>query len=72
MMMGLSGLFVIEENQPNNWVQTFNVGAGQVRHPSVGVKKAYSQEYDLLYQSIDKRLATLSRQQPIPGLFQRP
>jgi len=57
MMMGLSGLFIIEENQPNNWVQTFNIGAGQVRHPSVGVKKAFSQEYDLLYQSIDKKLA---------------
>ncbi len=58
MMMGLGGIFVIEENQPNNWVQTFNIGAGQVRHPSVGVKKAYSQEYDLLYQSIDKKLAS--------------
>lgn len=57
MMMGLSGLFIVEENQPNNWLQTFNIGAGQVRHPSVGVKKAFSQEYDLLYQSIDKRLA---------------
>jgi manganese oxidase len=57
MMMGLTGMFVIEENQPNNWVQTFNIGAGQVRHPSVGVKKAYSQEYDLFYQSIDKKLA---------------
>ena len=59
MMMGLMGLFVVEENHPNNWVQTFNVGAGQVRHPSVGVKKAYSQEYDLFYQSIDKKLAAI-------------
>jgi len=58
-MMGLSGMFVVEENQPNNWVQTFNIGAGQVRHPSVAVKKAYSQEYDLFYQAIDKKLAQI-------------
>ena len=57
MMMGLMGLFVVEENQPNNWVQTFNVGAGQVRHPSAAVRMVYSQEYDLIYQSIDKKLA---------------
>lgn len=59
MMMGLGGLFVVEENRPNNWVQTFNIGAGHVRHPSVAVAKAYSQEYDLLYQSVDKRLAAI-------------
>ena len=69
MMMGLSGLFVIEENQPNNWVQTFNVGAGQVRHPSVGVKKAYAQEYDLLYQSIDKKLAATIQAATDPRLI---
>ncbi|MEQ1543518.1 multicopper oxidase domain-containing protein [Methyloglobulus sp.] len=68
MMMGLSGIFVIEENQPNNWVQTFNVGAGQVRHPSVAVKKTYNQEYDLLYQSIDKRLASTIQSATDPRL----
>ncbi|MCK5356696.1 MAG: multicopper oxidase domain-containing protein, partial [Methyloprofundus sp.] len=26
LMMGLNGMFVVEENKPNNWVQTFNVG----------------------------------------------
>jgi len=35
--MGLQGIFVVEENRPNNWPQTLNVGAGQVRHPSVAV-----------------------------------
>ncbi|NOS74944.1 MAG: multicopper oxidase domain-containing protein [Methyloglobulus sp.] len=69
MMMGLTGMFVIEENQPNNWVQTFNVGAGQVRHPSVAVKKSYSQEYDLLYQSIDKRLAAIIQSATDPRLI---
>jgi manganese oxidase len=71
MMMGLSGMFVIEENQPNNWVQTFNVGAGQVRHPSVGVKKAYSQEYDLIYQSIDKRLGNTIQAATDPRLISK-
>ncbi|MGJ0516055.1 MAG: multicopper oxidase domain-containing protein [Methylomicrobium sp.] len=59
MMMGLSGIFVVEENRPNNWVQTFNIGAGQVRHPSVKVKEGYSREFDLLYQSLDKKLSAV-------------
>ncbi len=54
--MGLQGIFVVEENRPNNWVQTFNVGAGQVRHPSVAVLEKYAREYDLHYQSADKEL----------------
>ncbi|MEF3076085.1 multicopper oxidase domain-containing protein [Methylobacter sp. Wu1] len=54
--MGLQGMFIIEENRPNNWVQTFNVGNGQVRHPSVAVLEKYSREYDLHYQSADKEL----------------
>ncbi len=54
--MGLAGMFIIEENRPNNWPQVFNVGAGQVRHPSVGVMEQYKQEYDLHYQSVDKEL----------------
>jgi len=58
-MMGLNGMFIVEENKANNWLQTFNIGAGQVRHPSVAVKKAYSQEYDLHYQSVDKKLASI-------------
>ena len=54
--MGLQGIFIVEENRPNNWVQTFNVGAGQVRHPSVAVTEQYDREYDLHYQSVDKEL----------------
>ncbi|GAB6142029.1 hypothetical protein JCM14076_27580 [Methylosoma difficile] len=69
MMMGLGGLFVVEENQPNNWVQTFNIGAGQVRHPSVSVSKTYSQEVDLLYQSIDKRLSQIVQNANDPRLI---
>jgi FtsP/CotA-like multicopper oxidase with cupredoxin domain len=68
-MMGLHGIFIVEENQPNNWVQTFNIGAGQVRHPAVAVKKNYSQEYDLHYQSVDKKLAAIIQQNNDPRLI---
>jgi len=58
-MMGLQGLFIVEENKPNNWVQTFNVGAGKVRKPSVGVSEDFDQEYDMHYQAIDTALNNL-------------
>ena len=67
-MMGLGGMFIVEANEPNNWLQTFNVGAGQVRHPSNAVKKTYTQEYDLHYQSIDKRLARIIQDSNDPRL----
>ena len=56
VLMGLQGMFVIEENRPNNWVQTFNIGDGYVRHSSVAVREKYDREYDLHYQDIDKEL----------------
>ena len=59
ILMGLIGMFIVEENKPNNWLQTFNVGAGFVRHSSVAVKNKYSQEYDLQYQDIDRELHNL-------------
>jgi len=71
LMMGLSGLFVVEENRPNNWVQTFNIGAGKVRHPSAAVKQSYSQEYDLFYQSIDKRLSAIIQDANDPRLVSK-
>jgi hypothetical protein len=66
--MGLQGLFVVEENRPNNWVQTFNIGDGQVRHPSVAVKEKYAREYDLHFQSADKELHELARKSNDPRL----
>jgi FtsP/CotA-like multicopper oxidase with cupredoxin domain len=69
--MGLAGLFVVEENRPNNWVQTFNVGAGQVRHPSVAVKERYAREYDLHFQSIDKELHRMPQAANDPRLIAR-
>ena len=59
--MGLVGMFVVEENKPNNWVQTFNVGAGQVRHPSKGVMADYDSEYDLHYHAMDKELGNIAK-----------
>ncbi len=53
IMMGLQGLFVIEENRPNNWLQTLNVGAGHVRVPSVAVTERFDREYDLQYLDVD-------------------
>jgi hypothetical protein len=53
VMMGLQGLFVIEENRPDNWLQTMNVGAGHVRVPSVAVREDYDREYDLHYSDVD-------------------
>ncbi len=67
--MGMAGIFVVEENRPNNWVQTFNVGAGQVRHPSVAVAEQYQQEYDLHYQAIDKDLHKLIQAANDPRLI---
>jgi FtsP/CotA-like multicopper oxidase with cupredoxin domain len=56
VMMGLQGLFIIEENRPDNWLQTINLGAGQVRAPSVAVRENYDREYDLHYLDLDKQL----------------
>jgi FtsP/CotA-like multicopper oxidase with cupredoxin domain len=67
--MGLAGMFIVEENRPNNWPQVFNVGAGQVRHPSVAVLEKFSQEYDLHYQSVDKELHSLPQSANDPRLI---
>jgi hypothetical protein len=69
--MGLQGIFIVEENRPNNWVQVLNVGAGQVRHPSVAVLEKYSAEYDLHYQSADKELHEMARSANDPRLITR-
>jgi FtsP/CotA-like multicopper oxidase with cupredoxin domain len=59
ILMGLQGMFVIEENRPDNPVQTLNIGAGQVRHRSVHSRAAFDREYDLHYQDLDKELHAL-------------
>jgi hypothetical protein len=71
VMMGLQGLFVIEENKPNNWLQTMNVGAGLVRAPSRALLKNFDREYDLHYQDLDKELGQRIRQDNDPRLITR-
>ncbi|WP_349431842.1 multicopper oxidase domain-containing protein [Methylomarinum sp. Ch1-1] len=69
LAMGLVGMFVVEENRPNNWVQTFNVGAGQVRQPSKAILEKYDNEYDLHYHAMDKELHNTIQQYNDPRLI---
>jgi len=69
LAMGLVGMFVVEENRPNNWVQTFNVGAGQVRHPSKAILEDYDSEYDLHYHAMDKELHSIIQESNDPRLI---
>jgi len=69
VMMGLQGLFVIEENRPNNTLQTLNVGSGLVRAPSVSSRESYDREYDLHYLDLDKELGERIRQHNDPRLI---
>jgi len=69
LAMGLVGMFVVEENRPNNWVQTFNVGAGQVRHPSKAILEEYDSEYDLHYHAMDKELNSIVQRYNDPRLI---
>jgi len=69
LAMGLVGMFVVEENRPNNWVQTFNVGAGQVRHPSKAILEEYDNEYDLHYHAMDKELHSIVQESNDPRII---
>jgi len=42
--MGLLGMFVIEVNRPNNWVQSMNISAGHVGYPSAALREIYDRE----------------------------
>jgi len=68
VMMGLQGLFIIEENRPDNWLQTLNVGAGHVRVPSRAVAETYDREYDLHYTDVDAQLNDRIREHSDPRL----
>jgi len=64
-------MIIIEENRPNNWLQTLNVGGGKVRHPSVAVKEKYDHEYDLQYHAVDKNLTQIIQKYNDPRLIAR-
>ncbi len=59
VLMGLNGLIIVEEDRPDNWIQTLNVGAGEVRHPAKATLETYDREYDLHYQDFDKELGQI-------------
>ncbi len=71
VMMGLQGLFIVEENKPNNWLQTMNVGAGLVRVPSRAVAQDFDREYDLHYLDLDKELSERIQRYNDPRLITR-
>ena len=71
IQMGLIGMFIVEENRPNNWVQTLNIGGGHVRHSSVAVSEKYDREYDLHYQEIDQELNNLIKTSNDPRLVSK-
>jgi hypothetical protein len=71
VMMGLQGLFIIEQNRPDNWLQTMNIGAGQVRVPSRAQQDGFDREYDLHYLDLDKELSERIQQQNDPRLITR-
>ncbi len=62
ILMGLQGMFIVEENRPNNALQSMNVGAGQVRVVSQASREDYDQEYDLQYTDIDSQLSNIIQQ----------
>ncbi|PTN11672.1 multicopper oxidase domain-containing protein [Nitrosomonas aestuarii] len=71
LAMGLAGMIIVEENRPNNWLQTLNVGGGKVRHPSVAIKEQFDQEYDLQYHAMDKELHEIIQKYNDPRLIAR-
>ena len=71
VLMGLQGLFVVEENRPDNWVQTLNVGSGHVRAPARATAETFDREYDLHYQDLDSDLSNRIRAFNDPRLITR-
>ena len=69
ILMGLQGMFVVEDNRPNNWLQTLNIGAGRVRTVSAAVSESYDREFDLHYQDIDPTLNNIIQTAGDPRLI---
>lgn len=70
ILMGLQGMFIVEENRPNNNLQSMNIGAGQVRAVSQASTEQYDQEYDLQYTDIDSHLNNIIQQTNDPARIQ--
>ena len=70
ILMGLQGMFIVEENRPNNTLQSMNIGAGQVRVVSQASREEYDQEYDLQYTDIDSALNNIIQETNDPVRIQ--
>lgn len=67
VQMGLAGMFVVTEDEPDNHVQTFNIGAGKVRHPSAAqIDAGYEAVYDMQYQALDENLSEAAAESEDP------
>ncbi len=71
IFMGLQGMLVVEKNEENNLVQTFNMGAGAVRYMSARTRRHYDGEYDLHYADIDSSLNNRIQKFTDPRLISR-
>ncbi len=71
ILMGLQGMFIVEENRPDNHLQSMNVGAGHVRVRSVASRETYDQEYDLQYTDIDSRLNNIIQRTNDPARIEQ-
>lgn len=71
ILMGLQGMFIVEENRPDNLLQSMNIGAGQVRVRSQASVEEYDQEYDLQYTDIDSQLNNIIQRSNDPVVIQR-
>lgn len=67
--MGLNTIFRIEPDRANNTLQTFNLGGGEVRHPSVSSQETYDREYDMVYQDMDKDLSEMVKSSSDPRVI---
>jgi FtsP/CotA-like multicopper oxidase with cupredoxin domain len=54
--MGMGGMFIIEENRPDNHFAHVVVGAGRTPILSKATAEQYDSEYTLVYQDMDDRL----------------
>ena len=71
ILMGLQGMFIVEENRPGNTLQSMNIGAGEVRVRSRASRESYQQEYDLQYTDIDSRLNNIVQQSNDPARIEQ-
>ena len=71
VLMGLQGMFIVEENRPDNILQTMNIGAGHVRVVSQASRELYDQEYDLHYSDLDSHLSNIIRTTNDPLAIER-